>query len=192
MSVAPHECALLEAAIYTAFPLHPIPPMTLDRTAALARQTYEPMAGRTWPEAVGCRLCDDEPGPFPSIWTEGTPLEITHYYLPSHLVFSSISLGLRAVSYIPGHTMQALILAPSDRLAPLSEIRAELRVEAPMVPSALAERAALYHRMTKEQRACIVLFLSLYLKSHRTNFSKRGAELYLQNRDIWEYSLLSS
>lgn len=176
--------ARFEEMIYRAFSMHPIPKMDWDERTTFAGQARQLLTGRTWPEVIGYRLVDGELDPSLSIWMRALPLNVFHYYLPSHLVFASILLkaGPDTLMY-PKYVMEAFILPPSADKTVLEQMEEDCWFESSLSENAEV-RTALYDRMSKEQRKCVATYLSMYL-------ALRGVEpedesVYLRSRDIWE------
>lgn len=184
-----HEHVLFEEAVYAAFPRNPVPRIEWVDRSSFARSVRELFSERTWPEVIGSRLTWGERDPPLSIWMDALPQGVVDYYLPSHLVFSSIELDHGSPSYHPMNVMRALILPSGSSEVELDEIDEELFVDAE-VSYYKDLRLALYHRMSKEQRSCIAHYLSIYLEYNRGDFSDLGTELFMRNRDVWRDSLL--
>lgn len=183
--------AHFEEIVYQSFPIDPAPKIQwekLDRCAAFAEQARPLLAGRKWPEVIGYRLNDGELDLSLSIWMKILPLNIFHYYLPSHLIFASILLkaGPDSLMY-PMFVMEAFILPPSTDLAVLEKMEMDTNFESSLAKNAEV-RTALYERMSKEQRVCVAKYLSLYL-THR-GVEPEDELIYMRSRDIWENSLL--
>lgn len=181
------HCAF-ETVIYRAFPVHPMPQEEWAVNTSLGFEARKFLIGKMWPEVIGYRLIYGELDLSLSIWMNVLPASIFDYYLPSHLVLASLLLRNKEVNY-PTYVMEALILPPSMDISVQEEINEELSLDAPVTDYAEA-RLQLYKRMTAEQRAGIAEYLSLYLEYYKATFTERGAELFLQIRDIWRQSLL--
>lgn len=180
--------ARFEEAVYQAFPLNPIPKIKLDRKTSFANQARKLLTGRRWSEVIGYRLDDGELDPSLSIWMRFIPLNIFHYYLPSHLIFAAILLknGPDSLMY-PMCVMEALILPPSADESILQEIDDNGFFESSMLDNAEC-RMTMYRRMSKEQRVCVATYLSLYL-NHRS-IEPQVTPIYIRNIEIWKKSLL--
>ena len=182
------EVARFEEVVYQAFPVNPVPNIKLDRKTSFAEQERKLLTGRKWPEVVGYRLVDGELDPSLSIWMRFIPLNIFHYYLPSHLIFSAILLknGVDSLMY-PMYVMEALILPPSTDENILREMDDDGLFESSLLENAEC-RTALYRRLSREQRICVAAYLSLYL-NHRS-IEPEVMSIYMRNHDVWEKSLL--
>jgi hypothetical protein len=182
------EIARFEESVYKAFPIYPVPEIKWDRKTFFADQARKLLTGRTWPEVVGYRLIDGELDPSLSIWMKYMPLNIFHYYLPSHLIFSTALLeaGPDSLMY-PMDVMEALILPPSTDESILQKMDDDGFFESSLAENA-GFRTALYEKMSKEQRVCIATYLSLYLD--RRYIEPQVMPIYMKNHDIWEKSLV--
>jgi hypothetical protein len=160
----------------------------VDRKTSFSDQARKLLTGRTWPEVVGYRLADGELDPSLSIWMKYMPLNIFHYYLPSHLIFSAILLenGSDSLMY-PMDVMEALILPPSADENILQKMDDDGFFESSLLENA-KYRIALYRKMTKEQRACVATYLSLYM-AHRS-IEPQVLPVHVRSHDIWKNSLL--
>jgi hypothetical protein len=187
--VAPyHAHAIFEDAVHRAFPISPIPKEEWGERTVFAMQANQLLANKTWPEVIGCRLDDWELDPSLSVWMVAMPLEIFHYYLPSHLIFASISLALGSVAYYPLRVMEAFILPPDSDQASWEAIDEKGFFESSLEENAKV-RMDLYKRMTEEQRDCIATYLSLYWEHRKSELAEPGfEELYMRNRDFWQNS----
>jgi len=190
MFISSGEHARFEEAIFQAFPIGNSPKLAWEEKTTFACQAKKLLTDRRWPEVIGYRLVDGELDPSLSVWMAFIPMDVFQYYLPSHLIFASILLkaGPESLMY-PMQVMQAMILAPSDDEAQIREIDDELYMEA-LVADNKENRAALYSRMTKEQRACVAQYLGLYLDHKRPDFSERGVDFFMQNIGYWQNSSL--
>ncbi len=187
MAASYHAHALFESAVYRAFSTHPIPKMEWEKRTTFGYQAKELLTGRTWPEVIGCRLNDGELDPSLSIWMRTLLLDVFHYYLPSHLIFASISLALGSVAYYPLHVMEAFILPLSTDKTELEKMDEDTSFESSLAENAEV-RIALYKRMSKEQRVCVATYLSMYLTYN--DVEPEVESIYMRSRDIWENSSL--
>ena len=182
--------ARFEESVYQVFPLDPVPKIKLDRKTSFADQARKLLSEKTWPEVIGYRLVDGELDPSLSIWMKAMPLNIFHYYFPSHLIFSAILLknGPDSLMY-PMDVMEALILPPSADEGVLRKMDDDGFFESSLLENA-EFRTALYRRMSKNQRVCVATYLSLYLNRRRAEIEPKVMPIYMQNIEIWERSLL--
>lgn len=179
-----------EESVYAAFPVLPIPEhqQGWGQTTCFQREAWQRLRGRPWPEVIGWRLHEGEVDLTLSIWFKSLPLEVSCYYLPSHLMLASIILRGGESNYVYG-VVEALILPPSNEAAELDELDDELGNEATVAWFA-SSRLAMYQALTEAQRRCVAEFLDLYLDRNRTSLTRRGTDLFLQNIVFWRDSSL--
>lgn len=188
MYVPIHLHCVFEEVVYQVFPMFPIPKAEWENKWAFSFDAKRLLAGKTWPEVVGYRLNYGELDLSLSLWMKSLPLNVFHYYLPSHLIVASMMLRNIETNY-PIYMMEALILPPSLETTILEELNDELSLEA-LITDYAEIRIQLYKMMSKKQRACVAQYLSLYLEYKKSSLTNRGMKLYLQNRDFWKNSSL--
>jgi hypothetical protein len=189
LSISRRQHCVLEASIYNAFPLYPIPTIDLQEKTAFGYEVTKLLSGKTWPEVIGERLNYGELDPSLTIWMDALPIEVFRYYLPSHLILASLNLRSVVDSNYCNYVMEALIMPPISDVGLLEELNDELSLEA-YVTEYAEKRVTLPNNMSTEQRVCVAGYLSLYLAYRKSEFTERGLELYLQNIEIWKNSSL--
>jgi hypothetical protein len=179
----------LGEALYSAFPVDPVPMPELTPDSSFVWTVKERLWGRKWPYVIGQRLIYGELDPALSIWLQALPPAMADYYLPSHLMLASLLLPSYAEPSYIGWVVQALILPPSSDINELEEIDNDLYLSTMLVDYGGVSRA-LYERMTPEQRNCIALFLDLYLACRSADFTPKGLNYFERNTEFWRTSSL--
>ena len=181
-----HEA--FEDAVYQAFPILPVPSFIWPQRYSFHSDVKKLLDGMAWPNIIGWRLLGGQRDDSLSGWMRFLSPEIMQYYLPSHLIFSSILMSAGATNY-EQQIAEALVLPPSSDIAVLDEINRELLSDAPVTEYG-KDRVELYKLLNEEQRRCVAKFLLLYLGYHGSDFTERGIQLFQQNCDFWKDSSL--
>lgn len=187
MTITLHRAhRLFEEALYSAFPLQPVPTeqallaMPLGIDAKAEARFY---VGKTWPEVAGLRF----PGltDSPSLWAQAHSLPEVAYYLPGHLLFASWVLFFRgALPDYPGCMAELFFLAPTQDVQALEDIADTMGYVSDLGRADLVKRR-LFERLTAAQRQCIAQFLMLYFDTRESEFNMAARELFMANVKLW-------
>lgn len=161
----------------------------LTRSTIFVQTVREKLWGKQWPYVVGQRLTFGELDAPLTVWLQALPSVVADYYLPSHLMLSSLLLpGYSQPSYI-GDVVEALILPPSRDVSELENVDDELCLAMGLIDYGSVRRA-LYERLTCEQRQCVAMFLDLYLGYRSADFTAKGQCYFKRNTEFWRTSSL--
>ncbi len=176
----------LESAVLNAFSKMVKPSASWVARTRLEYEVQELLKQRSWLEAVGMTLRVGDLDCSLAIWEKFLPHSVMAYFLPSHLLLSSIALGFDSDSDYPRDVMEALLLPDPDQ-AVTTEL--EVGLSASALTSQFPERAVhLYNVLSNGQRACVSMFLEFYSANRGMRWSTRTRALYLQNSELWAKS----